>query len=162
MRVELNASVWQYRVDQNGNISIQVSESRKNRDGAYETQNQFWASVRGEEAIAAVKAMESAFEAVKNKTGRPPFMTLTGFEHGRGVKRQDGSYGAGFIVITGVKEFVRQNAAPSASAPAPAPRTAAPVPAPAPTVQNPVPPVSAPTTPGYMNIPDMDEELPFN
>lgn len=160
MRVEVNASVWESRVDQNGNISIRIGESRKNQNtGTYETLNSFWANVKGEEAIATVQALEQTLANVKAKTERPPFMTLTGYESGRGVKRQDGTYGNGYITFTSVKPFVshRGNSVPSASAPAPAP-TAAPVPAPA-AVQNPVPPVS---TGEYVNIPDDEEALPFN
>lgn len=157
MRVEVNANIWESRVDQNGNISIRIGESRKNQNtGTYETINSFWATVKGEEAIATVQALEQTLANVKARTERPPFMTLTGYESGRGTKRQDGTYGNGYITFTSVKPFVshQRNAVPSASAPAPA---AAPVPAPA--VQNPIPPVS---TGEYVSIPDDEEALPFN
>lgn len=161
MRVEVNAAIWESRVDAKGNMSIRITESRKNREtGNYDTLNSFWAGVKGEEAIAAVQAMEQTFVNVKAKTERPPFMTLIGYEHGRGLRRQDGTFGSGFITFTSIRAFVphQQNAVPSASAPAPAP-AAAPVPAPAPAMQNPVPPANE-----YVNIPDMDDEeaLPFN
>lgn len=160
MRVSLNATIWQAR-EQDGRLSIRISESRKDREtGSWETQNQFWATVRGDDAVAAVRALESDIAAAANHTGRPPFMSLSGYESGRGLKREDGSYASGFITITEVKPYEsRQNAAPAAAstpAPAPAPRNyAAPTPAPVPA------PAASPD--GFMSIPDdVDEELPFN
>lgn len=166
MRVEVNAAVWESRVGQNGNMSIRITESRKNLEtNSYDTLNSFWANVKGEEAIAAVQAMEQTFANVKAKTERPPFMTLIGYESGRGLKRPDGTYGNGFITFTSIRAFApqQQNAVPSASAPAPAP-VGAPVPTPAPAMQNPVPPAAPVSTGEYVTIPDMgdDEELPFN
>ena len=158
MRISMNATIWQIK-NENGRLSIRVSESRKKQDGTYETQNSFWATVRGEAAIAAIDALAPAIAAANNHEGRPPFMSLAGYEDGRGIKREDGSYAPGFISITEVKPFESRNggsstapAAPAASAPQ---NYAAPAPAPAPAV--------APTSGDFMNIPDsVDEELPFN
>ena len=50
MQVEMKyATIWR-KNEKNGKLSINVTDSNKNQDGTYETNNSFWANIVGEAA----------------------------------------------------------------------------------------------------------------
>ncbi len=105
MQVEMKyATIWR-KNEKNGKLSINVTDSNKNQDGTYETNNSFWANVTGE-AAEYVKTL--AEPEGKVPMGRASF---TGFENGRGKKLEDGSYGIGWITFNKVEPLeMRPNA----------------------------------------------------
>ena len=132
MQVEMKyATIWRKK-DRDGKLSINVSDSNKNQEGNYETNNSFWANVTGE-AAEYVKTL--AEPEGKSPMGRASF---TGFENGKGKKLQDGSYGPGWITFTKVEPLeMRSNAG--------TPQTA-----------------SAPSVSTEFDPMDDEDELPFN
>ena len=98
MQVEMKyATIWR-KNERNGKLSINVTDSNKNQDGTYETNNSFWANVAGE-AAEYVKTLSPSTDG-KTPIGRA---TFSGFENGRGKKLEDGSYGQGWITFTKVE-----------------------------------------------------------
>lgn len=84
MKIEFTGRIWEIR-NKNGNMFVQVSDSRKDKDGKWATNNRFWASVHKDIADAVDK-----FEL-------PAFVHATGYEEKRGLKKGDGSYCEGYI-----------------------------------------------------------------
>ena len=155
MKVSIIGTLWRINTRDDGKMSVNISESRKNRQtGNYETMNSLWATVVSEEAVDAINAVAAQLE-----DRHKPFMTFEGYLNGYGVKNADGTYGNGRFTITSAKPFQNSNGngtVPDATpAAAPAPQNYA----------NPVPgpmPAPAATSEMYAIPDDDDEELPFN
>lgn len=135
MQVEMKyATIWRKK-DKDGKLSINVSDSNKNQEGNYETNNSFWANVTGE-AAEYVKTL--AEPEGKGPMGRASF---TGFENGKGKKLQDGSYGPGWVTFTKVEPLEMRSNAGAPQAPQAA---------------------STPTASNDFDPMDDEDELPFN
>ena len=168
MKVNIIGTLWRINTRDDGRMSVNISESRKNKQtGAYETTNSLWANVSGE-AVEAINAVATQLE-----DPHKPFMTFEGYLNGYGVKNADGTYGNGRFTITAAKPFQSSNRATATPSTAPVPQAYAapvpvstPTPAPAPqSYANPTPnPIPAPaaTSEMYAIPDDDDEELPFN
>lgn len=136
-------SVWAVNERENNGrtrLSVQVSDSRKDQNGAWVQDNSFWAEVAGD-AAAYIRSIRAQIPARGAKGVRPPHVRFSGVERGRGMKAKDGStYEAGFITFFQAED-------PSAG------RDSSPAPAAAASTNN--------ANNGFVSVPDVDEELPF-
>lgn len=133
-------SVWavnERETNGRSRLSVQVSDSRKDQNGAWVQDNSFWAEVAGD-AAEYIRSIRDQIPARGAKGVRPPHVRLSGAERGRGAKAKDGAtYEAGFITFFKAED-------PSAG------RDSSPAPAATPSTNN-----------GFVSVPDVDEELPF-
>ena len=112
-RITGMATVWGVSVDERGQIRVSMSESSKNDKGEWEGDN-FYNNVKVTQNAAA---FFQSLQIPQDQQSRKPLIKFEAWLNGYNKRREDGTFGQGWITITSASLYQSQNQNANAGAP---------------------------------------------
>ncbi len=114
MKIKNVVTIWEKKENDKG-LSVRFTESRKDQNGNWINNGGGWAAVRGEKAVAFVKALPDPVKADNGNLKPIGLFSIEGSYDGYNQKNQDGTYSRGFFNFFSVENLPEktENAAPA-------------------------------------------------